>query len=571
MAGPVHYEIYVRKNVAAGWTLHMANENRRHCIETAEEVLRMKQAVSVKVTKETLDPTSMEFSSVSVLRLGAPDPVRKTAKAENKSAGPICRVPGDLYTVHARERLAAVLEDWLRRQGTTAFELLHSSALAERLDASGIELQHAIQKVAVPEAQGSGQELHALIRSYQKLSDDTVERILKAGRRGEFVDPAQVPLPQIAASLEGSSDRAFRMGGTIARALTPVRGARARLGVLMDLADQAPTEGPMRAMVLVPIEQILCEMLASSWNLPELFGPALDQGSILAAVVRMVAPAEVAAIISHDPRLAILVPPVDGPAAKLGQRLAAKDFPLVASALAKMVLRELMSQRRLRPGDAEGEINILRALAMSLTATAGRLLTLEEVQTAFVERSRSLVTADFVGAYVKDCQTVLAEVERLARLSDNVTGGTSKRAAARWLEACVSSLRFETEMRSSPMTPSQKLMALRRVQRAVETAGLSGKDAEKTLEVLGVLGNKIVEESRLLAQIAKAPVPCGQKISVLLKMATGETAPRGPFSEKAKGEALRLLRSPEGRDMTQGQPEVLRSLIPMMRQLGLVL
>ena len=61
-----------------------------------------------------------------------------------------------------------------------------------------------------------------------------------------------------------------------------------------------------------------------------------------------------------------------------------------------MVLRELMGPRRLRPADAPGEIDILRTLAMSLTATAGRLLTLEEVQTAFTERSKSLVTADFV-------------------------------------------------------------------------------------------------------------------------------------------------------------------------------
>jgi hypothetical protein len=40
---------------------------------------------------------------------------------------------------------------------------------------------------------------------------------------------------------------------------------------------------------------------------------------------------------------------------------------------------------------------------MSLTATAGRLLTMEEVQNAFIERSKSLVTADFVAAYAKAC------------------------------------------------------------------------------------------------------------------------------------------------------------------------
>lgn len=566
MAGPVHYEIYIRRTADAGWTLLMANESRRHCIETAEEVLRDRLAVAVKVTKETLDPASMEFSSVSVLRLGAADPVRKGPRKPEGPSGPMCRVPADLYTLHARERLGQVLEDWLRRQGVTAYELVHSPVLAERLDASGVEVQHAIQKVAVPEAQGTGQDLHGLIRTYRKLADDAVERVMKAGRRGDFADPLQTPLAAIAGLLQGNPERAFRMGGTITHALSGARGARERLTILMNLADQAPAEGPLRAMILVPVEQILCEMLAASWNLPDLFGPALDQGSILAAVVRMVAPDEVAAIVAHDPRMVVLVPPVEGPAARLGERLAMGDFPLVASALARMVLRELMSQRRLRPGDAEGEINILRALAMSLTASAGRLLTLEEVQHAFVERSRALVTADFVAAFVKDSRSVLEEVERLVRLSDNVTGGASQRAAARWLEACVSSLRFETEMRAPGQSPTQKLAALQRVQKALQSAGLSGKDAEKTFEVLGALGLKIAEEARLLAQIARAPVPAARRLDILLKMAAGETAPVGLLSEKARAEALRLLRSPEGRQMLQDRPEVLKSLVPMMRQ-----
>ena len=568
MAGPVHYEIYVRKTPAANWTLLMANEDRKHAIQTAEEVMRDKLAASVKVTKETLNPATMEFASVSVLRLGAPDPVRKKSKIEAPS-GPVCRAPADLYTVHARETLSHVFEDWLRRQGVTAFELLHSPLLAERLDASGVEVQHAIQKVAVPEAQGTGQDLHGLIRTYQKLSDQAVERVIKAGRRGDFIDPATTPIAKIAEKLQGESDRAFRLGGSISLALQGLRGSRTRLSALLDLCDQAPDSGPLRAMILVPIEQILCEILAARWNLPDLFGPSLDQGATLAAVVRMVAPAEIAALIAHDPRLTVLVPPVDGPAARLGQKLAAGAFPQVAAALAKMVLGELTSQRRLCPGNAEGEINILRALAMTLRATAGRLLTLEEVHNAFIERSRSLVTADFVAAYVKDCPTVMAEAERLTRLSDNVTGGSSKRAAARWIEACVSSLRFEAELRAAGIPPTQKLAALRRLQRAIQLAGLSGKDAETATLTLGNLGAKIAEESRLLAQIAKAPAPLAQRISVLLRMATGEAAPVGKVGEMARGEALRLIRSPEGRELMRTSPDVAKTILPMMKTAGI--
>ena len=176
-------------------------------------------------------------------------------------------------------------------------------------------------------------------------------------------------------------------------------------------------------MVMVPIEQIMCELFAARTNLADVLGPALDQGASLAAVVRMVAPREINALIAQDPKLAIQVPAVDGPAARLGARLEAGQFPLLSAALARMVLRELMSPRRLRPNDAAGEIAILRTLATALTVTAGRLLTLDEVQTAFNERSKAIVTADFVAAYVKSCNTVLCEAEALTRLCENVTGG----------------------------------------------------------------------------------------------------------------------------------------------------
>ena len=63
--------------------------------------------------------------------------------------------------------------------------------------------------------------------------------------------------------------------------------------------------------------------------------------------------------------------------------------------LGRRILRELNGPRRLRPGDAVGEIDILRALAMSLTAASGKLLPLEDVQAAFSARSRMLVTGDF--------------------------------------------------------------------------------------------------------------------------------------------------------------------------------
>lgn len=570
MAGSVHYELYIRKTAPAPWTLQMATEDRTTAIQTAEDMLSDNRAAAVRVTKETLDPDTMEFGSLTVLTRGAPEVQRKRVVPEDQ-AGPRCNGPQDFYTSQARETIGRVLEDWLGRQGVTAFELLHRPDLAERLEASGVELQHAIQKVAVPESQAVGQPVHELVRHYQKLADRAIERVMAAGRRGQFPSLENCSIADLAHRLAGQPDRGFVMGGVVSGALAGLRGGRLRLERLMDLADRAPMDGPPRAMVLVPIEQLLCEMLAARTNLTDILGPALDQGASLAAVVRMVAPREIEALIRQDSRMALQVPAVEGPAARLGARLEAGEFPLLAAALARMVLRELMSPRRLRPTDAGGEIDILRTLAMALTVTAGRLLTLEEVQNAFNERSKAIVTADFVAAYVKPCNTVLCEAEALTRLCENVTGTGNKRSAARWLSACVGSLRFETEMRagSAGQTAAQKLGVLAALQRAARTCGLNERDETEICTSIGSVGGSVEAEAKIVMQLARSPAPLPQKLSVLLRLAAGETAPLGPAADRAKTEAVKLFRAPESRAALTAAPETLAPLKGLMKAAGL--
>ena len=570
MAGPVHYEVYIRKTAPAPWTLQMATEDRTQAVQTAEDMLSDDRAAAVRVTKETLDPDTMVFKSVTVLTRGAPEVQRKRVVPEDQ-AGPRCSAPQDLYTPHARETISRVLEDWLARNGVTAFELLHRPDLAEKLEASGVELQHAIQKIAVPESQDVGQPVHELMRHYQKLSDQAVGRVVAAGRCNLFPGLEDCSIADIAHRMAGQPDRAFIMAGVVCGALKGLRGGRPRLDRLMDLADRAPADGAPHAMVMVPIEQLLCEMLGTRTSLADVLGPSLDQGASLAAVVRMVAPREINALISQDSRLALQVPAVDGPAARLGARLEAGQFPLLSAALARMVLRELMSPRRLRPNDATGEIDILRTLATALTITAGRLLTLEEVQTAFNERSRAIVTADFVAAYVKPCATVLSEAEALIRLCENVTGAANKRSAARWLAACVGSLRFESELRapSTTLTAAQKLGLLAGLQRAVRACGLTDRDEEEITTALGMVGGTVEAESRIIMAVARSPAPLMQKLSVLLRLAAGETAPLGPAADRAKVEAVKLFRAPESRAALSAAPETLAPLKGLMQAAGL--
>ena len=104
MAGPVHYEIYIRRTPPDDWSLSQAMEDRRRAMETAEDLMRDRQAVAVRVTKETMDPETMEFASVVVLTRGAPELKRKRP-APVEPRGPACRGVQDLYAPHARETI----------------------------------------------------------------------------------------------------------------------------------------------------------------------------------------------------------------------------------------------------------------------------------------------------------------------------------------------------------------------------------------------------------------------------------------------------------------------------------
>ncbi len=568
MAGPVHFEVYTRKTVQSPWALLQATEVRAQAFEVAEEMLADKRAVAVRVTKETLDTETMEFQSITVLQRGAPEPP-KPRSVRNEGHQSNCNAPADLYTPHARELIARILEDWLGRHGVTAFELMHRPDLVEKLEASGVEYQHAIQKIAVPEAQDTGQPVHELVRHYQRLGDGAMERVIRTGKKGRFADLAAEPLVKLATRLSDDPDRAFLMGGAVARHLAPARNWRDRLTRLVDLADAAPKDGQPRALCLVAIEQVLIEMVGSGAAMAEIIGPSLDLGETLAVMARMAAPREVEALIAGDARLSELIPPIEGPTARLAEQLSSGFYPLLSNAMARRVLRELMSPRRLRRRDAVGEIEILRALAMALTASAGRLLSLDDVQNAFVERSKALVTADFVAAYIGQGLSAPEEAEALLKLCENVTGLANKRAAGRWLSATVCSLRLEKAVREWNRPAGARLHWLASMQRGVRLAGLPEKENDEITEALGRLGCLVEADARLIGGLARTGAPVLQKITALLRMATGESAPVGPASERARAEALKLLRQPGTRAALAETPDALAPIRSLMASAGL--
>jgi hypothetical protein len=567
-AGRVHFEVYVRRTPGASWTLEMAGENRAAAIACAEDVVREGRVAAAKVTKETLDEETREFQTVTIFKAGDADFAARKPKVR-EDVEPLCVTPQDLYTLHARERIGRLLEGWLERNHATPFELLHRPDLVEQLETSGTDLQHAVQKIAIPEAQARGVSVHEIIRAFHALIERAIDRLLNDGRKGKLPDVDKEGFCAAAERVAADPDRSYLLGAGVAASISPARGWTEKVGLLLDLADAAPAGGPARALALATLAQPLAEILGSKPGLEDILGKGLDLGGNLAAMTRLAAADAVDALMRVEPSVAKVMPPLSPAATRLAKWLTDPAFLHVRAAIGARILRELNGPRRLRPGDAVSEIDVLRALAMSLTAAAGALLPLEDVQAAFSARSKMLVTGEFVEAYLGPGKTAREEAEALVWLTENVIGAANKRQAGRWLKAVVSSLKFEKEFRNSADGVASRLVLLAGLQRAAGRCGLVEEDADPIRIKLGDLGGLIEADARLAQQLAKANTSAVHRLTLLLRLASGESAPLGPAADRARAEALKLARHADTRQELAGAPDQVEQVRDLIQQAGL--
>ncbi|MFI4975145.1 MAG: hypothetical protein ACHP84_11450 [Caulobacterales bacterium] len=563
----VHYELFVRRLPSSPWSLDMAGEDRAVVVETAEALLAEKRVAAVRVTRETLDEEAREFSSVTILSKGHTATAKPKKVVEDRE--PLCVSPSDLYSGHARDRIGRLLEAWLTRHQATAFELLHRADLVERLEAAGIELQHAIQKVAVPEAQARGLSTHELMRSFQGLAERAIARVLKDAKRNAFPDLERESFASAADSLMNEPERVYLLGGAVAGAMATARGWSSKVSRLLDLADAAPIAPPARALAFEVLEQPLSEILESKAGMADLLGPELDLGGRLAAMTRLAAKDAVQSLIDAEPAVASAMPPLEGPAIRLAEWLEQPGFSNSRAAIARRVLRELNGPRRLRAADPAGEIKLLRALAMALTAASGQTLPLDDVQAAFVARSRMLVTAEFVEAFLGRDGSAREEAEALIWLVENVIGAANKRHAARYLAAHVGGLRFEKEMRYGPDSAAMRLAALAALQRSASRAGLVEEDLGPIRGKIGEVGGMVEADAKLIHAVVQASAPIVNRLTLLLKLSIGDTAPNGPVSERARQAALKLMRTDEAKAELAAAPEEIDRVRDMLKWAGL--
>ena len=564
----VHFEVFIRKSPGAPWTLDLATENRQLALQTAQELMDEGRVAAVRVSKEVFDEETREFSSAVILKLGAAE---YTAKARPQAEPqPLCVTPQDLYTLHARERIGRLLEGWLERNHATPFELLHRPDLVEKLEASGVDLQHAIQKIAVPEAHARSMSVHELMRVFHGLIDRAVDRLMKDHRKGVLPNVDKEGFAAAAERLAQDPERGYLLGAGVAASIASAKSWSEKLDRLMDLADAAPGKGLGRTAALAVIEQPLAEILEAKPGMSDVMGKGQDLGANLAAMTRLAAYDAVESLIAVEKSVQRVMPPMSPLAIRLARWLSGDSFKDVRSAIGRRILRELTGPRRLCPGDAEREIHVLRALAMSLTAASGNLLPLEDVQTAFAARSKMLVTGDFVEAYLGQGRPAHDEVEALVWLTENVIGAANKRQAGGWLKALVGSLRFEKDMVSGSVeTAGARLAQLAALHRSVGRCGLVPEDYEPIQEKLGEVGGAVELAARVTQAVARANVPTVNRLVMLLRLAAGETAPRGPAAARARNEALKLFKLDSTRAELAAAPEHMAQVRDLIQAAGM--
>ena len=564
----VHFELYIRRKVNAPWSLEQASEDRARILELADEMIADRRAAAVRVTKETLDEETRGFRTITLVSKGAVEAARGP-KVREVDDSPLCVTPQDLYSIHARERIARLLEGWLRRKAVTPFELLHRPDLIEQLDASGVEILHAVQKIAVPEAQARGVSTHDMVRTFQGLVERAIARLTSDGRKNRFPAVNTANFARTAEGLSDDPERVYLLGGGVAAYLAGATSWGEKIELLLDLADHAPEAGRGRGLALTVLEQPLAEIISLRQGLAELIGPDLDLGGSVAVCTRIAAEAQVRAVLAFDPELHKQIPALSPAAARLSLWFQREAFDAVRSNLGKRVLHELTGPRRLRPADPEGEIAILRALAMALTAAAPNPLPLEDVQAAFVHRSKALVAGDFVDGYLRNRETALGEVQALIHLAENVAGGVNKRAAARWIISAVGALRFEKELRTASSSPATRLATLADLQRGVRKAGLDDAEHQQICDAFANIGAMVEADFKLMAMIARSNGPLVQRLTLLLRFAGAEAGPAGPVAERARAEVMKMLREPDTRAELAKAPEALEQVKGLMINAGM--
>jgi hypothetical protein len=437
----VHFEMFVRRHGRAPWALALATEDRREAFEAVDAVLAEAADAAVRLCKETRDPATGDFRSLTLLERGVrPEPrrwrARRGAMAAQTppAAAPVCMQPEDLYTGLARATIGRLLAGWLARNRTTPFELLHRAELAERLEACEAEMSAAIYNAASAQAAGREGALEPLRAALTALVRRTIERVVADNGTGSY-----------------------RLGVVVAERLASCENWADKAQTLLDLLDAAQrTDSGEAPTILRLLQQPLADILGAHGESETILGEGLALGDRLLMLLQIAAAPEVA----EDPNLVNRLPRLRGLAARLALGLHRRPaFARTRSVLVRRVVTVLAGATPLWPEDPAREAEGL-ALLNALFNAGCRLADRDQARAALSERWRRLAEPARIEARLAQCAGELEAADVLVSLAKAAVGRGSAEAFGRRLLTLLADADFAREACFSPDPPAVALKRL---------------------------------------------------------------------------------------------------------------
>jgi hypothetical protein len=529
MTRQVHFEVFRRAGARGGWSLHEVVNDRARALSMAQEMMTSEKATGVKVVKETYDDETGDYLSLKIFEDGHNK--MKIAPAQEDAPPSLpCFKPDDLYSYHARQTMMRLFGDFLARNKITITELIHRADMLDKLEATGTLYQHAVQKIAVAQAASSTTPVQQIVKNLNELATQATQRVYRDQRKGLFPNPRTDQFAELATKLAGQGDAAYIFNGALARHLKDTQGWNEKVLALLDILAQMPASGEARTLILSSIDAILAEALSASTALHELIGQAENLAEALTRLVELFL-GKLSADAGH------------GGVAALSARFAADELPEARTAIARRIVAEFKSAKRLRPDSLVEELTALRRLANRVVYGVGKFLSHEDLIAAFTLRSKRLVTQEILSSYIQDCAPD-ERMERLLFVEENIIGIENKRQLASFVTPVLNSAAFENFFQNPKVPLLQRLQRLTQLQTRVRRASFVDVQRQEIADRMDRLACEIAARAKLFENLEAKPQSHVEKAQTLLKLTMGGFFTEGALSAKARDIILSCLATP---------------------------
>src|ERR1051326_8848813 len=528
----VHFEIFRQQGKSGGWALVEALEDRESAIKRAKLMIQEGQAAAVRVVKETYNPDTGDYMSLTVFEDGKVEVKKKSKKLEEVESPSPCFKPDDLYSYHARTTMAHILADWLARQKTTITELLHSASALEMLEATGTTYQHAIQRIAVAQAHDSDFPVTQLFKQLNELCTAAIHRVYKDEKRKLFPELTPEAFGAFATKVGSRPDGRYVLNGAITKYLAPVRQWDAKLQRMLALMQQVPEEGLGRALLLSAIDTVIAEMLNGAAALADLLGHSTDLGHALLKLVDL-----------FLGQAATLEEGASQGVNELARYYAKDELPESRMAIASRILSELKGMKRLCPSSLEEEFKMQRRLGNNLVKSQGKYLAHTDLIEAFTERSRRLVTHEPLLRFMENSKTPDEKLERLLVVEENIVGAENRRTLSSFMMPIITSNNFADQI--CPGAPiSQRLRRIAEIQERVLRSNFQDIQKNHIAVALDTAAQRLETRARFLASLEVKPVNPVERAQTLIKLCSAGFFTQGDLMMKAKRLLMAAISKP---------------------------